>query len=99
MPRCDVCYKVGVTFVASIIVWCHVLFAQDVVFCGVSAVGIGIGFIVTAANAADFQSNGMNPPRDAAAATSVSASVLYVIRYGVTLLHVCIQIGYICECV
>ena len=99
MPRCDVCYKVGVTCVASIIVWCHVLFAQDVVFCGVSAVGIGIGFIVTAANAANFQSKGNGPPRDAAAATSVSASVLYVIRYGVTLLHVCIQIGYICECV
>ena len=53
--------------------------AQDVVFSGVSAVGIGIGFIVTAANAADFQRSGNGNPRDAAAATSVSASVVYVI--------------------
>ena len=47
-----------------------VMMIADVVFSGVSAVGIGIGFIVTAANAADFQRSGNGNPRDAAAATS-----------------------------
>ena len=45
---------------------------QDVVFSGVSAVCIGIGFLVTAANAADFQSRNQSGPRDSAAAASVS---------------------------
>lgn len=46
---------------------------QDVVFSAVTAVGIAIGFIVTAANAADFQNRpGAANLRDSAAATSVS---------------------------
>lgn len=55
---------------------------QNVVYCGVAALGLAIGFIVTAANAADFQQRFIerttivNPlsGRDAAAAASVSVS-------------------------
>lgn len=51
---------------------------QNVVYCGVAALGLAIGFIVTAANAADFQQrstivNALSG-RDAAAAASVSVS-------------------------
>ena len=60
---------------------------QDVVFSSVTAVGIAIGFIVTAANAADFQNRGGNTsPRDAAAATSVSVSTRLSVCLSVCLL-------------
>lgn len=68
---------------------------QDVVFSGVSAVCIGIGFLVTAANAADFQSR--NPPqpgpRDSAAAASVSVclSVCLMSSSSMMVLYVCAQ--------
>ena len=69
----------GGVFVSSS--WWCVPCLQDLVFSGVAAVGIAIGFIVTAANAADFQNRGGNGgPRDSAAATSVSLSVHPFVR-------------------